>query len=587
MAATIDDDESWLYGDPNNEEIDPVPGDEAPFEDQSAADIDDSHDEIIVKPEEAETEERDEVDGDGDKEDTGFDDIQESSIAARKVDDREAGELSGGEDEGGGVLVVEDGSGDTDSDDDVQVTIGDIKTSPSYSYGSTPVNLNIKRGGAYASGTTQGGGTKGKGIDLDAVGMINGVPAYEFNLDSLEEKPWRKPGADITDYFNYGFNEETWKIYCEKQRKLRGEGPVVTTNKPVSHLLVKDQQIPVASLNDNSKYSAGPPPGRKFSGAIDVIGGTSSTSRRPVLTPPKENVIQVMTGDKRDFGRKPFMEGGMLPSGGGPPPHMPPSGFIPPDLSIPPPVMAPPIPGMPPPGMPPPGMPLPPPPAGIPPGYGDPYGGYPRYPVPPMSAISGPSDRAQAPGYEPRPPYYGPSNPNSFNHYDAPAGENQWDARDRPDSTFPPSWDFPRERSSELSPTRSPAASHEDENERKHSERHRDKDRDRNRDKDRDRDREREKSRDRERDRDREYDYEERRSRDKDRERRHRDRDRDKEHRSSRRKHRDDDDSEHRSSRHKRKRSKRDKDDDGDTRDSGSLSENPVPPITIKEEKKD
>ena len=44
---------------------------------------------------------------------------------------------------------------------------------------------------------------------------------YEFNLDSIEDKPWRKPGADITDYFNYGFNEDTWKAYCEKQRKLR------------------------------------------------------------------------------------------------------------------------------------------------------------------------------------------------------------------------------------------------------------------------------------------------------------------------------------------------------------------------------
>ena len=27
-------------------------------------------------------------------------------------------------------------------------------------------------------------------------------------------------GADITDYFNYGFTEETWQQYCEKQRRL-------------------------------------------------------------------------------------------------------------------------------------------------------------------------------------------------------------------------------------------------------------------------------------------------------------------------------------------------------------------------------
>lgn len=31
----------------------------------------------------------------------------------------------------------------------------------------------------------------------------------------------RKPGADISDYFNYGFNEETWFKYCERQKRMR------------------------------------------------------------------------------------------------------------------------------------------------------------------------------------------------------------------------------------------------------------------------------------------------------------------------------------------------------------------------------
>ena len=35
-----------------------------------------------------------------------------------------------------------------------------------------------------------------KGIDIEAQGTINGVPVYEFDLNSIEneEKPWRKPG---------------------------------------------------------------------------------------------------------------------------------------------------------------------------------------------------------------------------------------------------------------------------------------------------------------------------------------------------------------------------------------------------------
>lgn len=60
---------------------------------------------------------------------------------------------------------------------------------------------------------------------------------YEFNLDSIEDKPWRKPGADITDYFNYGFNEDTWKAYCEKQRKLRIDNNVAPNVKVRSYIL--------------------------------------------------------------------------------------------------------------------------------------------------------------------------------------------------------------------------------------------------------------------------------------------------------------------------------------------------------------
>ena len=49
--------------------------------------------------------------------------------------------------------------------------------------------------------TAGGSGTKppSKGVDMDAVGNINGVPAYEFDLDGLkvEDKPWRKPGINL------------------------------------------------------------------------------------------------------------------------------------------------------------------------------------------------------------------------------------------------------------------------------------------------------------------------------------------------------------------------------------------------------
>ncbi|KAF2861031.1 hypothetical protein K470DRAFT_246362 [Piedraia hortae CBS 480.64] len=33
-------------------------------------------------------------------------------------------------------------------------------------------------------------------------------------------KPWRLPGTDQTDYFNYGFDEYTWTQYCIKQQSM-------------------------------------------------------------------------------------------------------------------------------------------------------------------------------------------------------------------------------------------------------------------------------------------------------------------------------------------------------------------------------
>lgn len=61
---------------------------------------------------------------------------------------------------------------------------------------------------------------------------------------------------------------------------------------------------PVPIMNDNSKYAgnflgmrkAGPPPFRKLTGGIDVVGGASQRSVPPTLNkvePPKMNTIQV------------------------------------------------------------------------------------------------------------------------------------------------------------------------------------------------------------------------------------------------------------------------------------------------------
>ncbi|EOD05270.1 hypothetical protein EMIHUDRAFT_198894 [Emiliania huxleyi CCMP1516] len=55
-------------------------------------------------------------------------------------------------------------------------------------------------------------------VDLDAVAPDN------IDLDSVQDKAWRRPEADVSDYFNYGFTEETWRWYCKRQKELRQGG---------------------------------------------------------------------------------------------------------------------------------------------------------------------------------------------------------------------------------------------------------------------------------------------------------------------------------------------------------------------------
>lgn len=61
------------------------------------------------------------------------------------------------------------------------------------------------------------------GIDINKVGEFEGKPITSINLQDLKEKPWRQPGADVSEYFNFGFNELTWTMYCAKQDNMRAQ----------------------------------------------------------------------------------------------------------------------------------------------------------------------------------------------------------------------------------------------------------------------------------------------------------------------------------------------------------------------------
>ncbi|KAL2502499.1 FIP1[V]-like protein [Forsythia ovata] len=43
---------------------------------------------------------------------------------------------------------------------------------------------------------------------------------FEVDIHSFEEKPWRHPGIDISYFFNFRLNEESWKDYCKQLEQL-------------------------------------------------------------------------------------------------------------------------------------------------------------------------------------------------------------------------------------------------------------------------------------------------------------------------------------------------------------------------------
>jgi len=66
-------------------------------------------------------------------------------------------------------------------------------------------------------------------IEPTAAGVFDGRSILELDLSALAEKQWRRPGSDISDWFNYGFDELSWEAYCYRRRDL---GELANVLKP-------------------------------------------------------------------------------------------------------------------------------------------------------------------------------------------------------------------------------------------------------------------------------------------------------------------------------------------------------------------
>lgn len=71
-------------------------------------------------------------------------------------------------------------------------------------------------------------------IEPDVTAVFDGRSILELDLGALADKPWRRPGSDVSDWFNYGFDELSWEAYCYRRRDLGDLANVLKTNVIVS-----------------------------------------------------------------------------------------------------------------------------------------------------------------------------------------------------------------------------------------------------------------------------------------------------------------------------------------------------------------
>ncbi|CAL8271172.1 unnamed protein product, partial [Arctogadus glacialis] len=190
----------------------------------------------------------------------------------------------------------QDNEDDDDDDNDVCVTIGTINAGAS---SLCTIKSHSIRSTSLTVGSVGRPNPIAKALDLNALGDVQGIPLLWVDI---EEKPWRKPGADISEYFNYGFNEDTWKAYCGKQRRIRAGWENFSASSRMKVQRGRTDPANKEFLFDRpSLCSVYQPDLRRLSGAIDVIGGQTATlSRQEGRRRNRGNAKQVLSEASRD-----------------------------------------------------------------------------------------------------------------------------------------------------------------------------------------------------------------------------------------------------------------------------------------------
>ncbi|XP_051148469.1 FIP1[V]-like protein [Andrographis paniculata] len=147
---------------------------------------------------------------------------------------------------------------------------------------------------AYAAG-------RGFGSGLDFT-LPSHKTIFEVDIDGFEEKPWKLPGIDVSDFFNFGLNEESWKDYCRQLEQLRLETTMQSKIRVYESGRAEqdyDPDLPpelAAAVGGQDISPENPNPGKMDVGATDLA--RSNTRARPPVLIGRPIPVEAGSGDR-------------------------------------------------------------------------------------------------------------------------------------------------------------------------------------------------------------------------------------------------------------------------------------------------
>jgi hypothetical protein len=117
-------------------------------------------------------------------------------------------------------------------------------------------------GTAEAAGSGGGGGSVERSVEgliplcaLHPSGPHLQASVFGYDIAQMAERPWAKPGVNLADYFNYGFNEDSWRAYCRMMSQ--GEDSLQLKTAQYEEMRKGLEAMMASSGNNNNTMDGG------------------------------------------------------------------------------------------------------------------------------------------------------------------------------------------------------------------------------------------------------------------------------------------------------------------------------------------